>query len=465
MIKTRKAKNRSFNRRKLSLPGALKYAGIVIGAVILVCILIFIIDPDPFLNAFLKDRITKTFNEAYPAYSIKLGKMHYNLWKNRLGLDSVTLKSSDSAVTYNAASISIGGIDWMKILRQKNYSPNTLTSSVIDAHKIALNFRKSQNELRCGTLHLSVPDSEITADSIKYYPLIDDEQLFSKSQFRQTRFRFHIPQMKITGLDPLSLLRGNIYIAKSIKLHNMFADILVNMDKPYDKNSSNPQMPNEALRSMKETVKVDSVILSDGRLKYCERYEVGKKPGVITFSKVNVSVTGIANHTARPETAIVHGEGLFMNSAMMKLFMAIPLSSRNFSLRYSGSLSTLDVTRLNEFLEAGEHHRIKSGILQSATYNISVKSGHARGTLRAGYRDLTIAILNKDTGSEKGIFNRIASLFGKIFVIRGTNMPDKNGFMKIGEVEYTRDPEDYFLQFLWFALRGSVADVVGFPRK
>jgi len=245
----------------------------------------------------------------------------------------------------------------------------------------------------------------------------------------------------------------------------MFADIMVNMDKPYDKNSSNPQMPNEALRSMKEIVKVDSVILSDGRLKYCERYEVGKKPGVITFSKVNVSVTGIANHTARPETAIVHGEGLFMNSAMMKLFMAIPLSSRNFSLRYSGSLSTLDVTRLNEFLEAGEHHRIKSGILQSATYNISVKSGHARGTLRAGYRDLTIAILNKDTGSEKGIFNRIASLFGKIFVIRGTNMPDKNGLMKIGEVEYTRDPEDYFLQFLWFALRGSVADVVGFPRK
>ena len=120
MIKTRKAKNRSFNRRKLSLPGALKYAGIVIGAVILVCILLFIIDPDPFLNAFLKDRITKTLNEAYPAYSIKLGKMHYNLWKNRLGLDSVTLKSSDSAVTYSAVSISIGGIDWMKILRQKN---------------------------------------------------------------------------------------------------------------------------------------------------------------------------------------------------------------------------------------------------------------------------------------------------------------------------------------------------------
>ena len=81
------------------------------------------------------------------------------------------------------------------------------------------------------------------------------------------------------------------------------------------------------------------------------------------------------------------------------------------------------------------------------------------------YKDLTIAILNKETGSEKGIFYRLISLFGKVFVIRGTNMPDEKGLMKIGEIKYTRNPIDYFLQYVWFALRGSIADVVGFPRQ
>ncbi len=102
----------------------------------------------------------------------------------------------------------------------------------------------------------------------------------------------------------------------------------------------------------------------------------------------------------------------------MKLHMAIPLASKDFSLRYSGSLSTMDVTELNSFIEPGEHQRIKSGILQSASFNINVNSGHASGTLRVVYKDVTIAVLNKNTGSEKGIFNRIVSFFGKVFVIR-----------------------------------------------
>jgi hypothetical protein len=32
--------------------------------------------------------------------------------------------------------------------------------------------------------------------------------------------------------------------------------------------------------------------------------------------------------------------------------------------------------------------------------------------------------------------------------------------MKEGEVNYTRRPEDTFLQFAWFALRSGVLDVI-----
>lgn len=463
-MKTLQFKNIPFNWRELSLGKVAKYASLIIGVAILISSLIFIFFPDPFINTFLKDRITKAFTESYPAYSIQLGNMHYNVWKNRLVCDSITLKTSDSTLTCSVASFSVSGIDRMKLLLQRNFTPNTLTSSVIDVQKIALNFHKSQYELRFGTLHISVPDSELTADSIKYYSLLGDEQFFARSQFKQTKFHFDIPQIQIMGLDCLALLQGNNYSAKSINLMDVFVDIFVNMDKPYDMNSSNPQMLNEALSMMKETVKVDSLKVINGRLNYRERFVIGKKPGVITFDKVNVLVSGIANNIAHPDTTIIHGEGLFMNSGTMKLFMAIPPTSTDFSLRYSGSLSTMDVTKLNSFIEQGEHHRIKSGILQSATYSVNVNSGYARGTLRAVYKDLSIAVLNKNTGSENGIFDRISSIYAKIFIIRGTNMPDDKGLMKIGEIKYTRHPRDYFFNFLWFALRNGIADLVGLPK-
>jgi hypothetical protein len=125
----------------------------------------------------------------------------------------------------------------------------------------------------------------------------------------------------------------------------------------------------------------------------------------------------------------------------------------------------MDVTELNSFIVPSEHRRIKSGNLHSAAYDIDVNSGQASGTLRVEYKDLSLAILDKNTESEKGILNRIISLYGKIFIIHGTNMPDDKGLMKIGNVKYIRDPEDYFLQFVWFALRNGVGDVVGFAPK
>jgi hypothetical protein len=461
MKKTPHSNNASSLWGKISHLKVVMYPIIVIGAVIIIVILILTFLPDPIINTFFKDKITKAVTKAYPEDSIHLGKMHYNVWKNRLTCDSIKLTTNK--FTGKAASFSIRGISWIKILRQGDFTPDILSGSALDAQDIILNFHQSQNVLRFGMLHISVPDSEIVADSIKYYSLINDEQFFAKSKFRQTRYRFDIPQIQIIGSDCAAFLQGNSYNAGCININDLFVDILVNMDKPYDTNSPNPQMPNEVLSSMKEIIKVDSMIILNGRLKYSEKFTVRGTPGVITINKANVTVIGIANHTTKPDTTLIHGEALFMNSAKMKLFMAIPLTSKNFSLLYSGSISTMDVTVLNSFIEAGEYQRIKSGTLRSAKFNIIVNSGHASGTLIAEYKDLTLSKLNKDTGSEKGLFDRISTIFSKIFVIRGTNMPDENGSMKIGETNYTRNPDDYFFQFVWFALRNGVADIVGFP--
>lgn len=450
------------NWRKLSPLKAVKYIAVITGSVILLFVLIFFFFHDPLINTFLKDPITKAFNKANEAYSIKLGDMHYDIWNNQLGCDSVSLKSSDSTLTCNIGSFSVSGISWITVLVRRDIMIDDLANSAIHAEKIIVNLQKMQDELRIEKFNISVSDSVMTIDSIKYYSLIDAEQFFAKSQFRQTRFRFSIPQIKIIDLDFLSMLQGNIYSAESINIYDVFADILVNMDKQYDIGSSKPQMPNEYLLLMEKTLKVDSLNIINGRMRYCERYAVKAIPGVITFDNMNVSVSGITNHSVHPKNLVVTGKGLFMNSAIMELFMEIPLTSKEFSLQYSGSLSKMDITELNEFIEPAEHHRIKSGMIQSAKYDIKVDSGHASGTLQVAYEYLSIAILNNKTGSEDGIVNRISSLIGKIFVIRGTNLPDESGKMEIGEIKYTRNPHDNFFQFLWFALRSGISDVVGF---
>jgi hypothetical protein len=140
--------------------------------------------------------------------------------------------------------------------------------------------------------------------------------------------------------------------------------------------------------------------------------------------------------------------------------MSIPITPPSFALHYSGSLSAMDLTRLDAFLDIAEHTRIKSGSVKEAAFEIDVITGHARGRVRAVYRDLEIAVLDKQTGTEKGFNNRVASFLANAFKIRSSNAADASGSMKEGEVNYTRRSEEEFLQFAWFALRGGVVDVI-----
>jgi hypothetical protein len=187
---------------------------------------------------------------------------------------------------------------------------------------------------------------------------------------------------------------------------------------------------------------------------------IGADPAVLTFGDVSLAVEGIANRGEVTATIRLRGQGDLMNAGTMKVLMTIPVNSPDFSLRYSGSMTAIDLTCLDAFLDIAEHTRIKSGSSTESAFEIDVVGGQARGRVRATFKDLEIAMLNKQTGSEKGAGDRVASFFANVLKIRNANTFDGSGPRKDGEVKYTRKPDDQFQQFVWFALRTGVMDVI-----
>ena len=262
------------------------------------------------------------------------------------------------------------------------------------------------------------------------------------------------------GLAYGELLQGKSYRARSVHFSRPSFDALVNRDKPPEPFVKSPLMVHEALAAIRQPLQVDSLSITNGHFRYCERLVVGADPGVLTFGAVSLSVEGIANRGEATAAIQLRGQGDLMNAGTLKVLMSIPITSPDFSLHYSGSLSAMDLTRLDAFLDIAEHTRIKSGSAQEAAFEIDVTAGQARGRVRAIYKDLEIAVLDKQTGTEKGLDNRVASFLANVLKIRNSNAPDASGSMKEGEVNYTRRPDDEFLQFAWFALRTGVLDVI-----
>lgn len=456
--------SRSPNPRKKRSPWKIAaYASAAIVVVIMLAgVLLILFLPDIMVKTVVKARIVREFAEAYPAYAIRIGGIHYSVQENRIGFDSVALTTMDSTLSCSIAGYSISGVGWLELLWARGLVPSGFTGTALDAHGIVVTFSPEQYELRCALLRVSVPDSEVVVEGLTLQPVGDDEQFFAGSKFRKTRFRLVVPHASVTGLACLDLLQGKSYRTRSAHIRDPFIDVLINKEKAFPRETASPPMPNEMFALIESNIEVDSLNIWNGGLTYGERFTAGSKPAVITWDSVQVSVRGIDNSSDAGDTVVIRARGEFMKSAEMNLLMSIPISSSEFSFQYSGSLSRMNLTTLNPFVEIADETRFKSGVLRSATFDIHVISGCAGGSVRAVYNNLTLAVINRRTGSEEGILDVLVSFVANNIKLRTSNVPDNNGAMKIGKVAYSRRRDDPFFGFVWFALRSGVKDVAGF---
>ena len=476
--------------RKLSLRRLSAYAGLCLGALVLAVLVLGLVFGGAILNRYGKGRAERAFARAHPGCALRIGKLNYAVGANRLVAQSLTLSAANT--TLKAGRISLTGVRWARLLWGKAALADVLAKAGLDLTNLEVDFPRARYGVCCARLRASAPGSELIAEGAELRTLVGDEEFFAAHDYRTTRFHVVLPECRVSGLAYGELLRGKSYRAESIRFSEPSFDALVNREKPAEPFVKSPLMVHEALAAIRQTLKIGSLSITNGRLRYCERVAAGADPGVLTFGAVSMSAEGIANRAEGTAAIRVQAQGDLMDAGTLKVLMTIPLTPPDFSLHYSGSLNAMDLTRLDRFLDIAEHTRITSGSAQEASFEIDVNAGQARGHVSAIYKDLEIALLNKRTGSAKGLENRAASFLANELKIRHSNGPDLNkqtgtakglenrvtsffadalkirrsnapgasGSMKEGEVNYARRPEDEFLQFAWFALRSGVLDVI-----
>jgi hypothetical protein len=444
--------------RRPSLRRISACVGASLGALVLIVALLILVFGGAILNSYGKRKVERAFAKAHPGSLLRIGELNYAVGANRLVAQSVSLSASNT--TLKVDRISITGVRWTRLLAGTAALADVLAKASLEATHIEVAFPQAQYSIHCERLQASVPGAELIAEGTELQTLLGDEPFFTAHEFRATRFHVIVPECRVSGLVYGELLQGKSYRARSVELSQPSLDALVDREKKVEPLEKPPLMVNEALAAIRQPLQLDSLSITNGSLKYCERLAAGAEPGVLAISAVNVSAEGIANRGPPPPVIQLRGRGQLMNAGTLKLVMSIPITPTDFSLHYSGSLGAMDLTRLDPFLEITEHTRLTSGTLQQAAFEIDVAAGQARGHVLASYGNLEIAMLDKQTGTKQGIDNLVASFLANELKIRSTNSPDAAGLMKQGKVNYTRKPGDEFQQFTWFALRSGVLDLI-----
>jgi hypothetical protein len=408
------------------------------------------------LDHYVKRKTEQAFDKAYPGSVLRIGRLDYSLSAHRLIAQSVTLSATNS--TLKVGRISVLGLRWAGLLWGTPALADVLAKANLDATNLDLEFPQTHYGIRCARLQSSVPRSELIAEGTELRTLGGDEEFFAAHDYRTTRFHLIIPECRVLGLEYGELFAAKSYRAGSIQLLRPSFDALVDLDKPADPFQKSPLMVNEALAAIRQPLQVDSLSTTDGSVRYGERLVPGVAPGMLTFGAIDMTIDGIAN---RGESAIVlRATGNFMDAGPFNFLMAIPITPADLSLRYSGSLGAMNLTNLDAFLAVDPRTRIRSGTVKEAAFDINVTAGQARGHVRASYQNLEIALLDQKTGAENGFDDRIDSFVANALKIRSANAPNALGLSKEGAVSYIRKPADEFQEFLWFALRTGVLDII-----
>jgi len=443
---------------RLSLRKLVACVGAFLVVLVVTLAFCFLLFGSAIVNGYAKGKVEQTFAKARPGFVLRIGHLGYAMGANAVVAESVAVSGTNAM--FKADEISLMGVHWAKLLRGKAAVADVLAKASLDATNLEAEFPQARYGVRCARLRASVAASELVAEGTELRTLGGDNEFFAAHDFRTARFHVVVPECRVLGVDYGELFGATSYRARSVHFFRPAFEALVDRYKPVRPFVKSPLMVHEALAAILKPLQIDSLRVTDGSIRFCEQVVAGANPGALTFTAVSLSAEGIANRGGTSAAITLQGQGNLMDAGTMKVLMTIPIMPTNFSLHYAGSLSAMNLTNLNAFLDVDAHTRITSGAVKEADFEIDVAAGHARGHVRGSYQNLEIAFLDKQSGAANGIEDRVTSFLANMLKIRSSNTPEAPALAKEGEVNYTRKPNEQFQQFLWFALRTGVLDII-----
>lgn len=212
------------------------------------------------------------------------------------------------------------------------------------------------------------------------------------------------------------------------------------------------RLPHEAFRSLALPVRVETVHLREGTIRYEEVPRDGVTPGVVEFGAIRADLGPIDNR--RPDTLVVRSWTRINEALPLAVELEWPIHLSRFDLEARAWTSAFSATALNSMFEPNAGIRILSGRIDTLETQFRVVDGRATGTLDALYHDLEFESVNKKDPSDKN------TMKSWILDMKMRENRDPDAPEQIGEIQHQRAETESIFKFLWLTVRSGLISLV-----
>jgi hypothetical protein len=310
-----------------------------------------------------------------------------------------------------------------------------------------------------GEMSYSSLNNRFMVKNIHIHPIFSKDIFQKKKGVQFDYYSGKIDSVYIINPDIKRWFEKEEISGRCISVNGMNLDIYRDKTTPFDE-SRRSLMLQDLIKSMKQQVDIDSLVLINSNISYTEKAALDNSEGTIRFSHIHARLFPFTNIKGPNKTFPdfdIKGTASIQDSCHLKVTMNYLMNNPANLFTVKGSLNKFGMRIFNPVIEPLAHISVKTGKVNRFDFNFSADQNSSTGQLFFGYDNLKIAVLEMKDGNTKEA--KFASFLANSLLLRNKN-PRGKEFLP-DEISFHRDQRKSVTNYWWKSIFSGVRNTLG----
>jgi hypothetical protein len=303
----------------------------------------------------------------------------------------------------------------------------------------------------------------VSVKGFQMIPMYPEMAFSRKLAVQKDRYDLKFKSIQIKGLDFARINSDGLVHAKSLTIGPAKVKIFRNKEITPSMVNKKATFPHMALQKLELPVIIDALFLKQVDIAYTEYNPIPEKRGTIHIDNISGKLSNVTNDSlqiSKHSHIIAALSTRINNAANLDIDMNFDLKQKNSAFTYAGKIGAFDMRALNPVAVALGLVAIESGKVQQINFNIKGNELGANGNVHMYYKDLKVSLLKEGEDGAPMKKRGLLSFIANTLVIYDSN-PVKDKPLRIGEVEYIKQPSSSFFSLLWNGVFSGMRESIG----
>ena len=305
---------------------------------------------------------------------------------------------------------------------------------------ITMKMDKGKHKVTIQKAHYDESKQDLLLDSISVIPQYSKADFPTYFDHQVDRITAYSKSIHLLGLTLWD--QNSMYLRARKLLMDFQLEVYRDKINP-NKKTTLSELPSDILRKFKVFFNIDTLEVNNSFVAYEELNKKERDPGRIFFSNLNINAYNFTNDASKLSN-ILNVKARFMDKGLMDVQFTFPFNNIE-KYKASGHIAPFQLTELNSILKSAVLIEVKSGLLDTLSFQFTYDDKLATGRVNFSYKELKVNAFKPKNPDKVAIFKTIA--INQLIKINKVINADLTG-----KINYPRSPMKSVFSYWWKSL-------------